>query len=136
MKKISFALVCLMLVALIGGGCGSDGSKPKGSKSKGKDAVQNVREEKPKGKTFGSEYDVRIFLMTNRFKSKDMILRFKEDGIYSNGTPLTGAFTIPYFTSEKATVQAFSPYTGEIYLYVNGPAGTIKDSSGEVFYKQ
>ena len=131
MRKISFALVCLMLVALIAGGCGSKGSKPTG-----KDAVQKVREEKPKGKTFGSEYDVRIFLMTNRFKSKDMILRFKEDGIYSNGTPLTGAFTIPYFTSEKATVQAFSPYTGEIYLYVNGPAGTIKDSSGEVFYKQ
>lgn len=131
MKKISFALVGLMLVALIAGGCSSGGSK-----SKGKDAVQKVREESPKGKTFGSEYDVRIFLMTNRFKSKDMTIRFKEDGIYSNGTPLTGAFTIPYFTSEKATVQAFSPYTGEIYLYVNGPAGTIKDSSGEVFYKQ
>jgi len=86
------------------------------------------------GYEFNTAYDVMGYLASNTFyDDENNSVRIRENGMYINGTCVTGAPQVLSFNSYNAVVQAHTIPSGFITVYVNSRSGVIKTGAGEIF---
>ena len=81
--------------------------------------AQNTRSTKTEEITFRTPLDVFNYLQSRSFKSSDGItLDIRPDGIKANSRPITAAVQVTYIQSQRAILNATSPYTGHKYTFI------------------
>lgn len=91
--------------------------------------------------SFSSEIDVRIYLCSHRFSSRDgYTLSFSSEAneVSLNGQPLSSNVEIRSITSNGAVIRTQGPYGNTTFrLSVSGSDGVIQDTNdGEMYYSK
>ena len=89
---------------------------------------------------FNTAFDVMAYICSNKFISSDdgSVYMFKEEALYVNGQPLTGAPEVTSFYGSTATIRVYCPYLGgaALIFHVDALRGILSDNSGAVCYKK
>lgn len=86
--------------------------------------------------SFNSVHDVYGYLAGHSFYSEDGSIRISFTGnleIYANGQCLTGAGTVSYYETDRAGIQAYSPY-GSLFRFVVLPKKSCITDGNEFYY--
>lgn len=87
--------------------------------------------------SFSTAYDVIGYLCDRAFYNSGDRLCIRQDAVYFNGTPMTGAPSVTNFSSSTATVVAYSIYGGAsaMHFYVDASNGTVTQH-GDVYHER
>lgn len=86
---------------------------------------------------FSTTQSVVLYLLGSTFVDGNMRITFRQDGIYVNGQPYTGAFQVKEFSSTKAVIRAYSPLLNVwVRLMVSCETNTLTDLNDDSVYRK